>query len=57
MFRESHRVQGSKKFFICVFVFEYPSVLDSGVASLKKTHRQVDYIYLHVIKDDEVLCQ
>jgi hypothetical protein len=42
---------------LCVCVFEHPAVLDSDVASLNKTHRQVDYAYLHVIKDDEILCQ
>jgi len=43
--------------YVCVCVFEHSALLDSDVASLKKTHRQVDYTYLRVIKDDEVLCQ
>jgi len=42
---------------VCVCVFEHSAILDSDVASLKKTHRQVDYAYLHVIKDDEILFQ
>jgi hypothetical protein len=46
-----------KVFHIYVCVFDHSAVLDSVVASLKKTHRQADYVYLRVIKGDEILCQ